>query len=152
MGSAHWLLVFVTVLSVYNCGTIWPTQRVTYPLFEFVAPDQFMAYHRFYNRRITWIVIVPGFLSFLAPFVLTVLRPPSVPLWAAVLGAIFSGLALLVTVAREIPRHLRLQQQGKSDVLIRGLITDNWGRTLAITAQAVLMVWLLAHTFVPVSP
>lgn len=80
MSGAHWFLVFLAVLSVYNCGVIWPTQWVTYPLLRFVAPDQFAAYHLFYNRRITLVVILPGFLSFLAPFALTVLRPPSVPL------------------------------------------------------------------------
>ncbi len=68
----------------------------------------------------------------------------------AVLSAALGGLALLVTVAFEIPRHVRLQQQGKSDTLIQGLIVHNWLRTIAITAQAMLMLWLLARTFAPV--
>ena len=55
----------------------------------------------------------------------------------------------MVTVALEIPRHVRLQQQGKSATLIRELIVYNWFRTSAITAQALLILWLLTQTFVP---
>ena len=149
MSHAHWFLVFIAVLSVYNCGVIWPTQRVTYPLFRLVAPEQFLAYHLFYNRQITAVVIIPGFLSFLAPVALLVFRPPSVTLWMAGLSALFGVVALVVTVALEIPRHIRLQQ-GKSDPIIRELIGYNWIRTAAITAQAIFVVWLLIRTFAPV--
>ena len=150
MSNVHWFLVFLAVLSMYNCGVIWPTQRVTYPLFHLVAPEQFLAYHRFYNRQITAVVIVPGFLSFLAPLGLLAFRPPTVALWMAVLSAVLGGIALLVTVALEIPRHVRLQKQGKSASIIRELIKYNWLRTAAITAQAILMIWLLIRTFAPI--
>ena len=150
MSEAHWFLLFLAILSVYNCGVIWPTQSVTYPLFQLVPKDAFLAYHLFYNRRITAAVIIPGLLSFLAPFVLLFFRPPSVTLWMAILSAVLGGLALFVTVALEVPRHIRLQRQGKSDVLIQGLIVNNWLRTFAITAQAALLLWLLSRTFVPV--
>jgi len=150
MSGAHWLLVVLAILSVYNCGVIWPTQHVTYPLFQFVGPDQFLAYHLFYNQRITLVVIIPGFLFFLAPLALLVFRPPSVPLWAAIVSAALGGLALLVTATLEIPRHMRLQQEGKTDTLIRELILYNWVRTFAITAQAGLLLWMLARTFVPI--
>ena len=151
MTGSHWLIVVLAILSVYNCGVIWPTQRVTYPLFELVSSDQFLAYHRFYNRRITPVVIIPGFLFFLAPLTLLVFRPPSVPMWAIVLSIVLGLVALLVTVGLEIPRHIRLQQQGKTDTLIQELIVYNWVRTFAITAQAVLILWMLTRTFVPVA-
>ena len=81
MSGAHWFLLLLAVLSVYNCGVIWPTQSVTYPLFRLVPKDAFLAYHLFYNRRITASVIIPGFLSFLVLFVLLFFRPPSITLW-----------------------------------------------------------------------
>ncbi len=149
MSGAHGFLLFLATLSVYNCGVIWPTQSVTYPLFRRVPEDAFLAYHLFYNRRITASVIIPGFLSFLAPFALLFFRPPSVTLWMAILSAAFGGLALFVSVALEIPRHIQLQRQGKSDAVIQGLIVNNWLRTFAITAQTILSLWFLSRTFVP---
>ena len=151
MSGAHWFLLFFAVLSVYNCGVIWPTQRVTYPLFQLVPEAQFRAYHLFYNRRITAVVVVPGFLSFLAPFLLTAFRPPTVPLTLAVLSAALGGVALLTTAGLEIPRHIRLQREGKTDRLLRELIVYNWLRTAAISAQALLVLWLLRLSFVPVA-
>ena len=113
---------------------------MTYPLFRFVAAEQSLAYHLFYNRRITTVVIVPELLSFLSSFGLIALRPPSVPLWAGILSAVLGGLALVVTVVLESPRHIGLQRGGKSDLLIEELIVYNWLEIFAITAQAVLMV------------
>lgn len=150
MSGAHGFLLLLAILGVYNCGVIWPTQWVTYPLFRLVPNDEFLAYHLSYNRRITTVVIIPGFLFFLAPFVLLFFRPPSITLWMAVLSAVLGGLALFVTVVLEIPRHIQLQRQGKSDSLIQGLIVNNWLRTFAITAQTVLLLGFLSRTFVPV--
>ena len=72
-------------------------------------------------------------------------------MWAIVLSIVLGLVALLVTVGLEIPRHIRLQQQGKTDTLIQELIVYNWVRTFAITAQAVLILWMLTRTFVPVA-
>ena len=56
---------------------------------------------------------------------------------------------LVVTVAVEVPKHLRLDKEGKSQPIIQSLVTNNWLRTIAITAQALLMLWMITVAFVP---
>jgi hypothetical protein len=58
-------------------------------------------------------------------------------------------VGLFVTVALEIPRHARLEKGGKQEVVIRELIRYNWPRTLAITASALLTLWMLTVAFSP---
>jgi hypothetical protein len=73
MDFAHWLLPAWTVLIFYVLGEIWFVQIVVYPLFGKVGPNEYLAYHKFYSSRIPLPVIVPGFLSFLAPVALVFL-------------------------------------------------------------------------------
>ena len=95
-------------------------------------------------------VIVPGFACFLLPIVLVFLRPDSVPPWLALANAACGVVALLVTVALEIPRHARLEKGGKQGTVIRELILYNWPRTLAITGSCLLTLLMLTAAFAPV--
>jgi hypothetical protein len=147
MDFAHWLLPAWTVLIFYVLGEIWFVQIVVYPLFGKVGPNEYIAYHKFYSSRIPLPVIVPGFLSFLAPVTLVFLGPESVPLWMYLANVICGIVGLLVTVGLEIPRHARLEKGGKQEKVIRELVYYNWPRTLSITASAFLT---LPSAFQPV--
>ncbi|MGH3086062.1 MAG: hypothetical protein ACRDSJ_01935, partial [Rubrobacteraceae bacterium] len=109
MDFSHWLMLFWAALVFYNVGTIWFAQIVVYPLFGKVGADEYVAYHKFYSRRIPLPVIVPGFASFLVPTVLIFLGPESVPMWIYLANVAFGAVGLVVTVALEIPRHARLE-------------------------------------------
>jgi len=150
MDFAHWLLPAWTVLIFYVLGEIWFVQIVVYPLFGKVGPNEYIAYHKFYSGRIPLPVIVPGFLSFLAPVALAFLGPESVPLWMYLANVICGIVGLLVTVALEIPRHARLEKGGKQEKVIRELVYYNWPRTLSITASAFLTLLMLLSAFQPV--
>ena len=150
MDFAHWLLPAWTVLIFYVLGEIWFVQIVVYPLFGKVGPNEYLAYHEFYSSRIPLPVIVPGFLSFLAPVALVFLGPESVPLWMYLANVICGIVGLLVTVALEIPRHARLEKGGKQEKVIRELVYYNWPRTLSITASAFLTLLMLLSAFQPV--
>jgi hypothetical protein len=150
MDFAHWLLPAWTVLIFYVLGEIWFVQIVVYPLFGKVGPNEYIAYHKFYSSRIPLPVIVPGFLSFLAPVALVFLGPESVPLWMYLANVICGIVGLLVTVGLEIPRHARLEKGGKQEKGIRELVYYNWPRTLSITASAFLTLLMLLSTFQPV--
>jgi hypothetical protein len=150
MDFAHWLLPAWTVLIFYVLGEIWFVQIVVYPLFGKVGPNEYIAYHKFYSSRIPLPVIVPGFLSFLAPVALVFLGPESVPLWMYLANVICGIVGLLVTVGLEIPRHARLEKGGKQEKVIRELVYYNWPRTLSITASAFLTLLMLLSTFQPV--
>lgn len=148
MDFAHLFLLFWTVLILYVFGQIWLVQIVVYPLFGKVGSDEYVAYHKFYSRRIPLPVIVPGFASFLVPMALIFLGPDSAPRWIYLANAA-CGLVGLV-VALEIPRHARLEKGGKQEAVIRELIRYNWPRTLAITASALLTLLMLTSAFAPV--
>jgi hypothetical protein len=149
MELAHWLLLCWTVVIFYVTGQIWLVQIVVYPLFGNVGSAEYTTYHRFYSSRIPLPVIVPGFASFLLPIALVLARPESVPLWLALANVACGLVGLLVTLALEIPRHARLETQGKQEPVIRELILYNWPRTLAITASAILTLLMLAAAFSP---
>lgn len=149
MDFSHWFLLFWTVLVLYVFGEIWLVQIVVYPLFGKVGPNEYVAYHKFYSSRIPLPVIVPGFACFLLPIALVFLRPESVPLWMALANVACGLVGLFVTVALEIPRHARLEKEGKSEPVIRELVLYNWPRTLAITVSALLTLWMLTAAFSP---
>lgn len=50
-------------------------------------------------------------------------------MWNIAVGIV----GLLVTVMLEIPRHARLEKDGKNDATISELICYNWPRTLSIS-------------------
>ena len=149
MDFAHWFLLVWTVVVLYVLGQIWFAQIVVYPLFGKVGEKEYVAYHRFYSSRIPLPVIVPGFASFVLPVALVFFGPDSVPLWMELANVACGLVGLVVTVALEIPRHARLEKEGKSEPVIRALILYNWPRTLAITGSAFLTLWMLTATFTP---
>jgi hypothetical protein len=136
---AHSLLIAWTCLIFYVLGQIWFAQIVVDPLFGKVGEGEYIEYHGFYGRRIPLPVIVPGFASFLLPLRLAFLGRDSVPTWLYVANAACALVGLLVTVAQEIPRHVRLEKGGRQPEVIRELVRFNWPRTLSITGSAVLL-------------
>jgi hypothetical protein len=149
MDPADWLLLLWTAVIFYSTGAIWYAQIVVYPLFAKVGEPEYVAYHRYYGSRIPLPIILPGFASFLIPLALLVVRPEPVPLWMAVANAVCGLIGLLVTVCLEIPRHARLERDGKQGPVIEELIRYNWPRTLSITGSALLTLLMLATAFVP---
>jgi hypothetical protein len=119
-------LVALTALTAYSTGVGWQAQLVSYPLYRAVPPEDFLAYHAQYNQAIPLVVIVPGFLSFLACAAFPWTRPADVPRGLAAVVAV-SGLGALVsTVAWAIPRH--------------DLLDANLVRSLMLTAGTVALI------------
>ncbi|GAA4926786.1 hypothetical protein EV188_10848 [Actinomycetospora succinea] len=130
-------LVGLTALTAYSTGVGWQAQMVSYPLFRAVPAEDFLAYHAQYNQAIPLVVIVPGFLTFLACAAFPWTRPAEVPRrLAAVVAA--GGLASLAsTVAWAIPRHDRLDRIGQDAATIDSLLDANLVRSLALTVCTV---------------
>jgi hypothetical protein len=89
-------------------------------------------------------VIVPGFASFVLPVPLAIFGP-SLPVWMHAANIALGLVGLVITVALEIPRHARLERDGKDATVIAELIRYNWPRTASITLQAGVTVAMLAH-------
>ena len=133
-------LVALTAVTAYSTGVGWQAQAVSYPLFRAVAPEDFLAYHAQYNEAIPLVVIVPGFLSFLACAAFPWTRPADVPRGLAGVVAGSGLVSLVSTVAWAIPRHDRLDRIGQDEATIASLIDANLVRSLALTAGAVALV------------
>ena len=131
------------VLVCWVLGQIWLVQIVVYPLFARVGEREYAGYHRFYTSRIPAVVIVPGFLSFLAPIPLALFGPP-VPAWMTAANIATGIVGLLLTVLLLIPRHGRLER-ARNERTLRELVRFNWPRTLSITAQAVVTFLMVMH-------
>lgn len=135
MELSQLFLIFWAALMFWVLGQIWLAQIVIYPLFAKVGAVDYVHYHRFYTQRIPFLVIIPGFASFLLPFALA-LYGPIVPLWMSILNITAGIVGLLVTVMLEIPRHNRLEKDGKNDVTIAELIRYNWPHTVSNDASS----------------
>ena len=146
MELSQLFLMFWAALIFWVLGQIWLAQIVVYPLFAKVGAVDYVHYHRFYTQRIPLPVIIPGFASFLLPVALA-LFGPTVPLWMSILNIAAGIVGLLVTVMLEIPRHNRLERDGKNDTTIAELIRYNWPRTLSISAQSVITFLMLCYVF-----
>ncbi len=138
-----WGLVALAALTAYSAGIGWQAQFVSYPLFRVMSAADFPAYHLAYNEAILWVVVVPGFLSFLACAAFPFTRPGEVPQTAAWVVAA-SGLgSLLSTVLWAIPMHDRLDRIGQDSATIDSLLQANSLRTVFLTAGVVALSWCL---------
>jgi hypothetical protein len=146
MDTSQLLLVLWSALIFWVLGQIWLVQIVIYPLFARVGAADYVAYHRYYSRRIPLPVILPGFASFLLPIPLA-LYGPAVASWMNPANIAAGIVGLLVTVLLEIPRHARLEKNGKDEVTIAELIRYNWPRTLSISVQALTTLAMLRQVF-----
>jgi hypothetical protein len=149
MTFAHVYLLSLTVLASYVVGISALTTRVSYPLYAAVPIPAFVAYHRRYNVQIIPVVIIPGFLSFLACLILPLVRPAAVPVWVGLLIAAGGLTALLATVTAAIPSHARLQRDGFAAEPYQRLRTADRIRTAACVGSAALLVWSVAAAFGP---
>jgi hypothetical protein len=122
-------------------GLIWTIQVVHYPLFARVGEAEWRAYEREHQRRIT-LVVAPLMLANVALAAVVVLADdgPAALRWAnaALAAGVFAATALVFS-----PLHGRLATSHDGAAIGR-LVTVNWWRTAAWTAQAGVALALVA--------
>ena len=142
--SLRLLLLLNFAAAAYLTGLIWTVQVVHYPSFGQVPKAGWAAFHAAHTRRMSYVVLVPMVVELaLAIWLAWVGRkvlPGGTAWWS--LGLVW--LIWAATFFISVPFHNRLAQ-GYDYVAIDGLIRTNWLRTLAWTARAVLLGWLLAR-------
>lgn len=134
-------LAVLTALTAYCTGISWQAQFVSYPLYRSVSEAGFAAYHLDYNAAIPWVVIVPGFASFLACIAFPWTRPADVPRAAAWVVAAGGLGSVLSTVLWAIPMHDRLDRIGQDAATIDSLVMANGLRTACLTAATAALGW-----------
>ena len=138
------LLLLNFAAAAYLTGVIWVVQLVTYPALMLVDKAAFARYHAAHTRGMGWVVGAPmvaeltlaGWLAWAA-----------YAAWGA--GPALGQLVLVlvvwaVTFFVAVPFHNRLEAGGYNYIALDGLVRTNWLRTLAWTARAVWLGWLLS--------
>jgi len=139
------LLLLNFTLATYLTGVIWMVQLVTYPALALVGKPEFARYHAAHTQGMGWVVGAPMVLELaLAAW----LAWAAYPTWGA--GPALGQLALVlvvwaVTFFIAVPFHNRLAIKGYDYVALDGLTRTNWLRTLAWTARAAWLGWLLSR-------
>jgi hypothetical protein len=132
-------LVALSCLTAYSTGVAWQAQLVSYPLYRSVGAEDFLAYHARYNETIPGVVIVPGFLTFLAGIAFYWARPAGIGRAEGATVSIAGLVSLLTTVLWAIPAHIELDRIGQSAPTIDRLLTANLVRSAALTVGMVVL-------------
>ncbi len=124
-------------------GLIWMVQIVHYPMLgqlSELAPSTAALDHQ---RRISLVVGPLMAVEGVTALALLVSRPATMGALQAWLAASLLGVALLSTIALQVPLHGRLAQGHDAEVM-RRLLATNWIRTVAWTARGVVLAVVLA--------
>ncbi len=123
-------------------GLIWFVQVVHYPLFGQVGRDQFPAYERVHQARTT-IVVMPLMLVEASTAILLLwVRPPGIPLPAALVGVALVAAIWVSTFCWQVPAHAKLAASYDS-LTHRRLVRSNWVRTITWTVRTALVCWMI---------
>lgn len=147
IGNISFVLWIALVL--YATGQIWFCQIVVDPLFAMVGEKDYVQSHHFYLSHIPMPVILPGFACFLLPLAMPFLGPAAIPPLLHGFNIALGFVGLMVTLFLEIPRHGRLERDGKDLRIIGELVRYNRPRTASISLQAVITAIMLTYVFSP---
>lgn len=136
------LLLANAAATIFMTGLIWFVQVVHYPLFAAVGRADFPAYSRAHQTLTTLVVGPPMLVEALSAGLLVVLRPAPVPAWASWTGLALVGVIWASTATMQVPSHARLVS-GFDDATGAFLVHSNWIRTVAWSARAGLVLWML---------
>ena len=139
------LLLLNFAAAAYLTGLIWTVQVVHYPSFGLVPKAEFVRFHQAHTARMSYVVLAPMVLELALAIWLAGAGRAALPGGAGWWSLALVGLIWAVTFLISVPFHNRLGL-GYDYVAIDGLIRTNWLRTLAWTARAGLLGWLLARS------
>jgi hypothetical protein len=136
------ILLLHVAATLFLCGLTWTIQTVHYPLFASVGRGSFASYELEHQSRVSRVV---------APMMLLELVTGVVLLGGAggegsripfAVGFALIALIWVSTGLQAVPRHRELSL-GFDAESHRGLLRANWNRTIAWSARAVLVLWIL---------
>lgn len=143
MDNSKLLLLATTALFWYATGASWLLQYVAYPTYKLVNRDDFVPFHVDFGKRLLISTVMPMVIGNLFSFILVVYHPDSSPVGLVYLVAICSVIILFTTMKYEVPRHNKLDEVGKDDALIDGLVMDNAPRTASWTVASLALAYMI---------
>ena len=146
------LAIFVVVVfaTFFNNALHFYTQVQTYPLFARVGRDEFVAFHKEYQRRLPLAIYAPYSLLMAANVLLLFSRPAELAVGWVVALLILNASIVVESLALAAPVHYRMDRQTRNDKgEVRRLIRLNGARLAAATASSALVAYLLVRTLAP---
>lgn len=144
-------LLVVAATTFFNTGLQYYTTVSTYPLFQTLHHEGFVAYHKAYEKRLPLAIYIPYTLLMLSTFALLVVRPDSIGLGWVVLLVLLNGSIMVISLLFAAPVHARLDREGKNERDLELLLRYNLPRLLAATASSAIVCYLLWVVFVALS-
>lgn len=149
MSFAHALVLATLVLTAWAASGCWMLQLVAYPTYTLVAEKDFVPFHVDFGRRLIPVFVVPAVLACLAFFVLLFVRPTGAPMADAIVCALAGVVILGTTGAVEVPTHMALDREGKSQAKLDSLIRWNLSRAISWAVALAAMVHSTLSCFTP---
>jgi hypothetical protein len=143
MDNSKLLLLTTCALFWYATGASWLLQHVAYPTYKLVNKDGFVPFHVAFGKRLLISTVMPMVIGNLCSFILVFYHPESSPVGLIYLVAICSIIILFTTMKYEVPRHNKLDEVGKDDTLIDGLVMDNAPRTASWTIASLALAYMI---------
>jgi hypothetical protein len=138
MNFSDWVLLLTLVLGWYHVGFVWLVQTVCWPLFAYVGPNEFDAYHHAWWRGIRYVLFIPSALIFIGTILLLFWTPPGLSHWIIWIALAQYVLIYVLTAAWWGPQQAKLT---RTDTPPFGLIIKtHWVRTALVTGYAVSML------------
>ncbi len=138
------LLLLNLTFSAMLTGLIWLVQLVQYPGFKLIGKNECLAYQQHHVSKIAWIVVplMLGELLFAGWLLLT---PLSFSVMEYLNYAAFACLLViwLVTFAKEVPLHRKLEKEGYKPALLKKLVRLNWFRTIGWSLRTIFLFLLI---------
>lgn len=142
MNAADWILIVTTALAWYQVGFVWLVQVVAWPLFGYVGPNEFNAYHQAWWRGIRYILFIPSALTFIGGILLLITRPRGVPEWLLADGFAMYVLMYVLTAVWYGPEQAKLTDPRSSRLVTINKV--HWIRTALVSGYGLCLLAALA--------
>ena len=136
------ILLIHAAATWFMTGLIWFVQVVHYPLFDRVGIKNYVRYQKAHTRLTFWVVAPPMLVELTTGIGLLFVHFEGVSsfyLWVNL------GLLVLLWLSTAMwqGRQHNALANGFDDLIYQRLVLSNWIRTIAWTARAILVCWLL---------
>lgn len=149
MTSAHMFYLAVFIAWIYAAAGCWLLQVTCYPTYGLVGRAEFVPFHVEFGKRLIPVFVVPAVLANLGSLLLCLLRPAAVPLADVLIAAACSVVILATTILVEVPKHVALDRDGKSERILVELVNSNLPRVAGWTVGAAALGHGLMYAFLP---
>ena len=139
------MLILHFAATLFMAGLIWFVQLVHYPLSANVDPVRFSDHQAVHMTRTGWVVAIPMSVEAITALWLVFSPPAHVSLFAVEIGLALLVFIWIATAILLVPGHNALLQ-GFDAATHERLLKHNWLRTLAWTARACLVCWIVSET------